>query len=172
MSFDIKFSQADYNDVIEISEIIKEAIKLMPNASWFCADDAEFIKRHISKEGIVVKAVQGEKIAGYLMVRFPKEAKDNLGNYLDLNQMQLMKVAHMESTAVLPEFQGMHIQRSLIEWAESYLQNNYNYFMATVHPDNIYSLNNFLSLGYEIVVTTKKYGGLPRHVLCKKQQQK
>ena len=101
------------------------------------------------------------------MVRFPKESKDNLGDYLELSQPQLMEVAHMESIAVLPEFQGRHIQKSLIEWAESYLKNDYSYCMATVHPENVYSLNNFLSLGYKIVVTTKKYGGLPRHVLYK-----
>lgn len=169
MKFDIKISQADYNDVLEISEIINKIIKLMPDASWFCPDDVEFIKRHIAEEGIVVKAESDGKIAGYLIVRFPKESKDNLGNYLELSQSQLMEVAHMESIAVLPEFQGMHIQRSLIEWVELYLHNNYAYYMATVHPDNIYSLNNFLSLGYKIVVTTKKYGGLPRHVLCKKR---
>lgn len=167
MNLDIKISQADYNDVIEISEIINEIIKLMPDVSWFCPDDAEFLNRHIAKEGIIFKAESKGKIAGYLMVRFPKDAKDNLGTYLELGQSQLMKVAHMESIAVLPEFQGMHIQRSLIEWAETYLQNDYSFCMATVHPENVYSLNNFLSLGYKIVVTTKKYGGLPRHVLYK-----
>ena len=142
----------------------------MSNTSWFCTDDEEFIKRHISKEGFIIKAVYKDKIAGYLLIRFPKGADDNLGSYLNLSDPQLLNVAHMESTAVLPEFRGMHILKKLLENAEAYLKiNNYKYYMATVHPDNIFSLNNFLSLGYKIVVTTKKYGGLLRHVLCKTQ---
>lgn len=170
MSSELRFSKADYDDVVEIREIIKETEKIMSNTSWFCTDDEEFIKRHISKEGFIIKAVYKDKIAGYLIIRFPKEADDNLGNYLNISDQQRLKVAHMESTAVLQDFRGMNILKKLLENAEANLEvNNYKYYMATVHPDNVYSLNNFLSLGYKIVVTTKKYGGLTRHVLCKMQ---
>jgi len=43
----------------------------------------------------------------------------------------------------------------------------FNKFVCTVHPDNKYSLNNMLDNGYEIVMTTKLYGGLDRHVIVK-----
>ena len=36
------------------------------------------------------------------------------------------------------------------------------------HPENIYSVNNFLQLDYEIVAEDNKYGGLPRYVFYKK----
>lgn len=44
----------------------------------------------------------------------------------------------------------------------------YHYYMCTVHPDNVYSVKNFEDMGYRVVVTTEKYGGLMRHVMMKK----
>ena len=39
--------------------------------------------------------------------------------------------------------------------------------MATVHPENRFSLENFLLEGYEVKATVRRYGGLLRHVLLK-----
>ena len=41
------------------------------------------------------------------------------------------------------------------------------YLMATVHPDNIYSLRNMEKLGMKAVLETKKYGGKQRYIMCK-----
>lgn len=41
------------------------------------------------------------------------------------------------------------------------------YLMATVHPDNIYSLHNMEKLGMKAVLETKKYGGKRRYVMSK-----
>ena len=40
--------------------------------------------------------------------------------------------------------------------------------MGTAHPENIYSVNNFLQLDYEIVAEDNKYGGRPGYVFFKK----
>ena len=42
-----------------------------------------------------------------------------------------------------------------------------NYICATVAPENIYSLNTFKKLGYNIITEKLKYGGLNRYVLMK-----
>ena len=44
----------------------------------------------------------------------------------------------------------------------------YKYLMGTAHPENIYSVNNFLQLDYEIVAEDNKYGGRPGYVFFKK----
>ena len=39
--------------------------------------------------------------------------------------------------------------------------------MATASPDNLYSLNTFKALGYEVVKEKIKYGGYKRFILKK-----
>ena len=165
---EIEFCKATYENVSEINNIMQIAKSRIADSSWFFADNEDFIKRHITNEGFIIKAVIDQHISGFLIVRFPGVAKDNLGNYLHLDQIELMKVAHMESTAVLPEYRGRHILYSLINCAESYLEpTDYSRFMATVHPDNKYSWRNLERLGYNILLSIEKKGYLPRHVVCK-----
>ncbi len=42
-----------------------------------------------------------------------------------------------------------------------------SFLMGTAHPENVYSVNKFKKLGYEIVAEDLKYGGLPRYIFCK-----
>ena len=71
-------------------------------------------------------------------------------------------MAHMESAAVSPDYRGYKLQRCLMDEGEKILKDTqYKYLMGTAHPENIYSVNNFLQLDYEIVAEDNKYGGLP-----------
>lgn len=82
--------------------------------------------------------------------------------------IQLDKVAHMESAAVASAYRGRGLQGKLLQKAEEIERaRGSKYLMATVHPENVYSLRNLLKAGYECILETDKYGGLPRKVLCK-----
>ena len=60
-------------------------------------------------------------------------------------------------------------KRQLMAHGEVYLSaTSFWHLMGTVHPDNTYSLNNFLNLGYKVVTTTQKYGSLPRSIMYKR----
>ena len=39
--------------------------------------------------------------------------------------------------------------------------------LGTAHPDNVASVNTFLKLQYEQVMTKEKYGGMKRSIFCK-----
>ena len=39
--------------------------------------------------------------------------------------------------------------------------------MCTIHPDNIYSMQNALKLGYKNILTKEKYGGKIRAIMLK-----
>lgn len=109
-----------------------------------------------------------KKIVGFLIVKFPGLSEKNLGRALHMEDERLLKVAHMDSAAVLPEARGWGLQKKLIRLAEETLKGGpYTLLMATVHPENRFSLQNMLDNGYEIKTTMLKYGGLPRHVLLK-----
>jgi ribosomal protein S18 acetylase RimI-like enzyme len=137
----------------------------------FCADSKEFIARHIDEGGFILKAVYNHEIVGFLIVRIPKFEEDNLGFDIHLEHSELEKVAHIESVGILPDHRGKGLQKQLMMEAENLLRKKgFTYLMATVHPKNLPSLNNFIKSGYEIVKTVKKYGGMERHVLLKENK--
>lgn len=169
MSAAITICLADETDVPGISEISEESYRQMEHKEWFYRDDAACIRRHVSQEGFILKAVVSGETAGFLMVRCPKEAEDNLGVYLDLSPEEMHLAAHMETAAVKKKYRGLGIQKKLMAEGEEILKKQgYKYIMGTAHPDNVYSVNNFLKLGYKIIAEDKKYGGLPRCIFCRR----
>ena len=98
----IQIRYAEQADVPEIMKIMTTASRLVEDAKWYSMDDESYVRRHIDQEGFVLKALIDKKTAGFLLVRYPKDAKDNLGEYLNLTKQESLMVAHMESAAVLP----------------------------------------------------------------------
>lgn len=161
--------KAEDCDVEQIMEVM-ESVKRVTKPEWFVADDRDYIKDHIEKSGFILKAETKEKkIAGFFMVDFPRESSANMGIDLGLKGEALNQVVHMDSAAVLPEFRGNHLQEEMMKKAEEILDETgkYRYRMCTVCPENQYSLHNVQKMGYRILKTAEKYGGLLRHILYK-----
>lgn len=164
---DFQVRKAQYNDVPEIMNIINVTVENLPNKNMFYADTKEFVEEHIEEKGFSLVATTEDKIAGYILVRFPKQDDDNLGKHVKEN-IDLNKVAHMESTAVLPEFRNNGIQKLLLQKAEENLkETDYCYYMGTVDPNNEYSLRTLVGRKYNIIDTVEKYGGLRRNIMYK-----
>lgn len=176
--------RAAASDVDKIMEIIHTAVKQLPDPAWFVDDTKEFFAAHIEEKGFTLKAVLSDEtnamsvdsqpvtsnaMAAFLTVRFPKYDKDNLGFSMNFDETDLLKVAHMETAVVHPDYRGNHLEKLLFEEAIEILKTtNYCHLLGTVHPDNIASVKCFLSNGFHIEQTVKKYGGLLRHVMYRK----
>ncbi len=159
---------AEPSDIGSVHSIMTTARSSMKEPELYVPDTPEFISRHIQDCGFTLLALYGTLPAGFLIVRIPGEERDNLGYDLGFSKQELSLAAHMESAAVLPEYQGNRLQRRLISSAEAILSSRgYQYALATVSPKNFYSLRNMLACGYRIAKTTTKYGGLERHILLK-----
>lgn len=114
------------------------------------------------------KTGKESEIAAVFIARTTNLGEENLGQYLKLNPEEMQKVAHMEIAMVRKEYRGQRLQNRMMQEAEPRLKEaGYRYLMGTAHPENVYSVNNFKWLGYEIVAEVLKYGGLPRYVFCK-----
>ena len=180
MEFEIK--RALPKDADRLIAIMEEVTSGLSNPSWFIDDDGDYIREHVGHIpvaaedcGFTLKAVCNqngqEEIAGFFMVDFPGIGERNLGHHMALKEEQLLKVAHMDSVVILPQYRGYKLQYRLMEAAEELLckETEYTIWMATVHPDNKYSLGNVQAHGYEIVAEAMKYGGYPRYVLKKER---
>lgn len=161
---------AAVEDVSVLQTIMETVLDGMQQKDWYVADDREFMVRHIGQEGYTLKYTKDNVIAGFLIVRHPALAEDNLGRYLpEWTEEMLKEVAHMESAAVLPKFRGQKIQKKLLQAAEKLeRERGTKYLMGTVHPENSYSADNLEQMGYECLLETEKYGGLRRKIVCKK----
>lgn len=70
---------------------------------------------------------------------------------------------------VNPKYVGNKFQKQMLELLDKYCKSiGKRYIFTKVHPDNIYSINNFVSDGYKFVETYKTSSGEPRSVYFKK----
>lgn len=153
-----------------VYQMMQEVYEQMENKELFATSDLDYIKAHLGAEGFIVAAYDSSgEMAGHFMIRYPRDAEDNLGRDLGLPKEELCKVAHMESAVVLPKYRGNHLQVLMLQYAESIMdKEQYTYLMATVSPDNPASYRSLESNGYQVVMTKEKYGGMLRRIYCKK----
>ena len=130
-----KIRLAKNNDIDIIMNIMDEVTHPL-----FVKDDRDYVIRHIKDEGFILVA-ENKNVDAYLMIHYCDYDPD----------VNLYHVAYMDSVGVSKVARGQGLMKILIEHAEKMLEGEYCYCMATVHPDNIYSLNNFILSGYEII---------------------
>jgi len=157
---------ASESDIADVNRIMRLVSSEINDIDVYYADDLDFIKEHITSRGFTLVVIFDEKIVGFLIVRIPNDSEDNLGNDIDLD-CSLSEIIHMESVAVLPEHRGHGLQKKLFTTAEITASvQKFRYAMATVSPINKVSLDNMLSLGYQVMTTKEKYGSI-RHIVAK-----
>lgn len=158
-------------DYPSIARLIQTVWQALDQKSWFAADNDDYTLHMLeSGQGLAFKAVDeaSQTLAGIFMLVFPGLSEENLGRDINLSETDLLKVAHMDSVAVLPQYRGHGLQNKLMQAAEAEArQRGYRYLMCTVHPDNHYSKNNVLKQGYHVIATKEKYGGYTRNILLK-----
>jgi len=173
-------------DTVDISiQKIKEIWAKMPTPEWFAMDSDEeisdyftsgrswlYVAKEKTSEGSMfyndARDFDCPEFAGLFTTIFPELGPENLGRDLGFSDEELMKSAHMETVVIAPEYRGHHLQARLMAKAEEDLKEaGYKHLLCTIHPENPYSLNNALSLGYKVEKLVEKYGGLPRNILLK-----
>lgn len=161
-----------YKDICRIREIMEIAHNTLIDKSWYYIDGTtiDWLVHTIKNNGFMLVAEADNDIVGFLVVSYPGEKESNLGNYVHHESIDKKAVAHMEPVAVLPQYRGHHLQRTLIELAETMIPNNIKYLMCTVHPDNYPSYCNMSKSGYDVICEIEnKYAGSPRCVFMKKK---
>ena len=157
-----------HSDIDGIMTVMDTAKALAPSG-WFISDDRKYVEAHVEESGFIIVAEEKNKIIGFFMIDFPGDSERNMGDYLGLEKEEKNRVVHMDSAAVLPKYRGNHLQERMMKEAEEILDQipQYRYRLATVCPDNCYSLKNLQKRGYTILTTVEKYGGFLRHVVYK-----
>ena len=68
---------------------------------------------------------------------------------------------------VHPKYRGNGLQYQMLQYLDNYYKDTMSYAVVTIHPDNIYSINNILKDNF-MLITTKVFTRGLRNVYVKK----
>ena len=137
----------------------------MSQSDWFAIDpDVETRELSAAEDLSFWMAETDARVAAVFSIIRPGLRDFNLGYELGLPETDLQRVIHMDTAAVYPDFRGHGLQNRLMTHAESFLPGKI--LLCTIHPENRYSLQNVLKLGYRIEKQVARYGSV-RYILRK-----
>lgn len=149
-------------DTDSVIQLFQEARAAMTNQDWFFLDPPEEV-REMMESGIMELwvAMDGDRLAGAFDLIHPGLDPMNYGYDLGFEKGDLMRVVQMDTAAVHPDYRGHGLQKRLMETAEAEIRKQSGrILLCTIHPDNVYSLNNVLRQGYTIEKKLPKYGSV------------
>lgn len=166
------FDEASKDDIDEIINLKLKVYEDMENKEWYEVNGTtkEFLNELLDNDGLLLKVtdVKTEIMAGFLMVKNKLKSDGNLSKIIE--NIETDRCIEMCNSAVLPEFRGNKLQQRLILMAENIMikkNSNIKYSVATVHPDNIFSVNSLINLGYKKIADANLYGGKKRCIMKK-----
>lgn len=165
---DITIRKGSSGDLEAFITLLANVREQMEHKEWFYLDSPEDV-RTMMEQGIMelwVAEDQGKPVGFFDLLR-PGLESFNYGYDLGFSKEELLRVVNMDSAAVHPDYRGLGLQGRLLEAAHRQLREEGNrILLCTVHPENRFSLNNVLKLGYTIQKKLEKYDSV-RYILRK-----
>ena len=157
---------ANLQDYIRVN-----ALKDKVGEPVFAADSKEFVESIIkSKRGEIYLYYNDDDFVGFFELTCPdnpEELKEDyhVDQYISDVDYENMGVA--ESFVVMPAYRGNGLQAAMFErMQEIALERGITTLIGTVHPENVYSCNNFDVSGYDTIAEIQSHGG-PRYLKYK-----
>jgi GNAT superfamily N-acetyltransferase len=149
---------ADTEKYITLLRTVRDG---MTRKDWFYLDKSEDV-RNMMRSGAMelCVAMDGDTMAGGFNILHPGLDEYNYGYDLNFSKEELLKVIHMDTAVVHPDYRGNKLQQRLMAMIEEELKVRFpgGILLTTVHPENLYSLYNVQSLGYTVAKRLPKYG--------------
>ncbi len=135
----------DIDKYIEFYNYVKDN---MEHPEWlgdFTKEDFESMLLNNSK--IWLYYINDIIVCSMMFIPSKKRSLEKLEIELDYNI-----VAEYGPIMVNPEYIGNSLQYQMLKVLDEYtIDNEYKYAVTTIHPDNIYSINNFIKDDFKIV---------------------
>lgn len=159
----IKLKKSTINDIKNIIKFQEEIINDMENKELFKPLIEEEFTYPIMNNGLVYLLYFKNEIIGLFVLTI--NPKDDIINEYQLEDTS--NIAILDSVMIKREFRGSKLQLQGMKIIDIDCKKlNIDKIVATVHPDNKYSLNNLLEDNYKIINTINIHGGI-RNILIK-----
>ena len=154
-----------YYDIENVPEEYREYVKsYMEHPEWlgdFTKEDLEKLLNSGTK--IWIYYLDNNFVCS--MMTIPSSEKNMIKFELDLDYKKVIDYGPM---FVNPKYVGNKLQYQMLNELDKYsIDKNYNFVVATIHPDNIYSINNFIKDNFKQTSTKEFKRGL-RNIYVKK----
>lgn len=154
------------DDLPAILELQEETILGLKDKTILRKNSPEILLQSISEQNIALGVfINDELIAiGLTVLPVPPETdlRENLQNHTVDNAMDLKLIIVKE------KYRGNGLQKKLIRlMEEEALSRGITHLCTSVSPNNPYSYNNVLAMGYEFDHQEEIYGGLLRNIYVK-----
>ncbi len=161
------FKRCTEKDLSEIVKIQDEAFSLMDNKDILRKNSEEMLLSCLKEPHYTLGAFYNDELAGFVVLYFP-EGEEIISNSLIKVDANNKKDANYKLCIVRDEYRGNSLQFLLGKRLDEYAKSKgVEILCATVSPDNPYSMNNILKLGYLYDHSSEKYGGLQRNIYYK-----
>lgn len=155
---------SEHNNIDEYLEFYKYVKSNMKEPSWLGEFSLNELKNILNNEGKLFNFYDNNIIV-CSMLYIPSNNKTLKKHNLKYDEDL---VGSCGPIMVNPEYVGNKFQKQMLELLDKYCKNiGKRYIFTKVHPDNIYSINNFISDGYKFVETYKTSSGELRSVYFK-----
>lgn len=155
---------SEHNDIDEYLEFYKYVKSNMKEPSWLGEFSLNELKNILNNEGKLFNFYDNNIIV-CSMLYIPSNSKTLKKHNLNYDEKL---VGSCGPIMVNPKYVGNKFQKQMLELLDKYCKGiGKIYIFTKVHPDNIYSINNFVGDGYKFVETYETSSGEPRNVYFK-----
>ena len=143
---------SEHNNIDEYLEFYKYVKSNMKEPSWLGEFSLNELKNILNNEGKLFNFYDNNIIV-CSMLYIPSNNKTLKKHNLKYDEDL---VGSCGPIMVNPKYVGNKFQKQMLELLDKYCKSiGKRYIFTKVHPDNIYSINNFISDGYKFVETYK-----------------
>ena len=155
---------SEHNNIDEYLEFYKYVKSNMKEPSWLGEFSLNELKNILNNEGKLFNFYDNNIIV-CSMLYIPSNNKTLEKHNLKYDEKL---VGSCGPIMVNSKYVGYKFQKQMLELLDKYCKSiGKRYIFTKVHPDNIYSINNFISDGYKFVETYKTSSGELRSVYFK-----
>ena len=156
----VEFENIDLDKYISYREDIKKNMEYPDWLGDFQKSDLEFLLSIGSKLWIFYNG--DEYVSSMMLIPSDEKSINKFGLNLDYKD-----VVDYGPMFVNPKYRGNKLQAQMLEYLDIYSKDlGYKFVASTIHPDNIYSINNLINDGFKYI-DTKEFSRGTRNIYLK-----
>lgn len=164
----MKFKESDFvfftcgdEDIDDILNLQSSIFSSIDNQELLRKNTKKMFIECVKKPNITIGVKHKNKLIGLGILYIPINIEEDLSNLLIDVDTTNKKCANYKLCMVEKKYRGNNLQYILGKKLElEAKQQGVNILCSTVHPENIYSKNNLIKLGYSYNTTIKKYDNI------------
>ena len=158
---EFEFVTCTADNIDEILTLQEEVIASLDDPAILRRNTKQMFCDCVTAPNFTVGVRYGGKLVGLGILYYPVSAEEDLSHLLNGVNIEGKKSANYKLCMVEKDYRGNGLQVKLGQiLSEQAKKSGVELLCATVSPDNEYSRNNMLKLGFEINNRVAKYGGI------------